>query len=370
MYEAIEGHTGDCWFHLDKINEMYGYLAPFAAVLGLVLLYHYFKSRAGYFAMLTTIVFVFSFFAWASTKMVAFTMITSCFFYAGFGAVAFGLYDFFEKNNLKVLKPVFLILIISLSFYSLRLDSIPETHGMAKKIPYHYHDRREQLDWKNSCEQIATQLNKEEKYVVFNCPEPRQNIPFMFYNDMIGYKGFPNEDKLRLLKQKGYKAAVFDNADVPDSIRNNKDIKVITLPKFKVKKMDTVFIKPKGYQFLWFEWGGRVLCSKKDSKTRMILKTFEDGSSQLLLPEGMMATRDYNNKDNIIFVNAQFSPLQRFILLQTGEFHRKNGGIFTIRTADDVPLKVVEWGENIRATFGPGEDSFNIIIEKKKDEVY
>src|SRR6185369_2160451 len=156
---------------------------------------------------------------------------------------------------------------------------------------------------------------------------------------------------------------------VPQEILDNKDIKVITLPKFKVKELDTVFILPKHYEHLTFEWGGRVFCNKKETKTRIIIKTFEDESSQVLLPEGFLLTRDYNNNDNIIFTQKNFSPTERFIILKVGEFERKKeGGLYTIRTADDVPVKVIEKGERLRATFKQKVDTFQINVEKKKDE--
>lgn len=369
LYEPIEGHSGDGWFHLDKINEMYGYLAPFFCLLGLVILYRYIRSKAIYFSLLFTMVFVFGFFAWASTKMISFTMITSSFLYIGFGAVVFALHEFLIQSKLKQLRPILFITLIFTMYSSLKLDALEEKHGLVKKSPYAYHTRRVELDWKNSCDQINAILDKKEKYVVFNCPEYMQNIRFMFYTDHIGYRGFPDPEHIRQLKRKGYKVMLFDNADLPAEVYNNKEVGIITLPKFKVTALDTVFIRPKNYEYLVHEWGGRILCNKKDAKTRMIIKTFADGSSQILLPEGDMATLDYNNKDNIVFNRRQFLPTERFILQKVDQMERKDGGIYTIRTADDVPVKVVEKGDNIRATNGPGENLFEISLERKVNGV-
>lgn len=103
--EVVEGHGGTNFFYFDGLSTQYGYLSPLFCLLGIVLLYKYVVRNNIYYAFIISLVFVYSFFTYATTKLHGFTLVVSFIIFLGFGAIAHDLFTFSNSLSKKLVKP-------------------------------------------------------------------------------------------------------------------------------------------------------------------------------------------------------------------------------------------------------------------------
>ncbi len=64
------------------------------------------------------------------------------------------------------------------------------------------------------------------KTVIFNTP---YNIEMMFYSDCISYPFIPDTDQVDELLKQGFEIKILDSPDLPDSLRHNMNIEIVSL---------------------------------------------------------------------------------------------------------------------------------------------
>jgi 4-amino-4-deoxy-L-arabinose transferase len=229
--EPLDGHGGSMWFHLNAIKDIYGSgtLVPVLLVLGLFFLVK--KSTRTIFkvTILSSIIITYVFYSFAETKMIAFCLIVSPFFFLGLGSLTDSAILFIKsKIQFKKVELYFrIIVLIVICIFLFNFKKITNYHTNWK--PNDNCNRIADLKEMAFINKLKTQLGNDN-YVVFNA-NVRLNghIPVMFYTDYISYDFIPNEIQLNRIKKQLYKIAILDNGNLPDFLQGDKDVIKIKL---------------------------------------------------------------------------------------------------------------------------------------------
>lgn len=229
--EPLDGHGEPFWFHFSAIKDLYGsgFLVPFFLVLGLFLLVKNSSRRIFKSTIITAIVFTYGFYSFAETKMIAFCMIVSPFFFLGLGALADAAARWLKTRiSLKNFDPVFrVVAIIGICFFLLNLRKIQNYHTDWK--PLDNCGRNNDYKLMAFIDKLKPALGNNN-YAVFNVNmRPCGNIALMFYTDYVAYDVVPNQEQLKQVRAKGYRVAIYDNGTLPDYIKQDDGILKIGL---------------------------------------------------------------------------------------------------------------------------------------------
>lgn len=336
LNEAVEGHSGTNYFYFDGLTFQYGYLAPLFCLLGIVLLHKYITRKNIYYAFLISLIFVYSFFTYALTKLHGFTLVVSFIVFLGFGAIANELFLFLSSlmNKLGKIILVFITLIIGYSAFN--LEAIQERHTtwkMAEKSLYHL---QRESEFKEICDYVNKNI-KDTDLVFFNCDFPT-NINFMFETNFIGYARLPDENDVKIIKDKGYKIAIVNTGTLPIEVENNKEFTIVSIPKFRVMRRDTCYLKSSKHGYFSID-NNKLTCNS--NKMRFIITTFEDGSSQIKTENNLFARIAFEYGGLILFDGTKYNVNERFRFESSGQ------EFFKIKTFHDRYLKTNEDGERV-----------------------
>lgn len=354
--EGLDGHSGDNWYYFDALNRTMGRLFILFSVIGIILLHRY-VTRTIYITVVSAIILVFGFYTLAHTKMDAFPLICSSLLFISIAALIHSVC--FQSKNAMFSK--FLLLSISLIglFINLDPERIQRKHTLWKEDYVDYYDRIRRTEWKNLCALLKDKF-KEEKLVIFNCPEVYENISLMYYTNFIGYMSMPKATDIETAHKKGYKIVVIDNGMLPGEVSQNKDIEVVSTPSYRAIKTDTVFIKSENFEYLSM-FGEQLVCNDSSQKEVFTIRYFEDGSCYIKNSRGALATIDCDWKGRILFKKKNYSVSERF------KIERMPDSTYKIRSADDnTELKIINMGEAICADDREAERENKFVITKAK----
>lgn len=94
---------------------------------------------------------------------------------------------------------------------------------MYKEYSYYRQVKKKEREFVS---ELATKYD-DKNTVVFNTLFiDAGHIPFMFYADFIAYKTLPDLDQVQRLKQLGYSIVVLDFGNIPENLRQSKQIHV------------------------------------------------------------------------------------------------------------------------------------------------
>ncbi|MFZ4411585.1 MAG: glycosyltransferase family 39 protein [Bacteroidales bacterium] len=227
LYKAVEGHSGDFFFHFDKTLTIYG--VHFLIILvALILLWKTMKRFEYKIAFFSFIILIYLFFSVVATKMDAFTYCISVLIYMGLGSMLYWLFEIIVVNKKylagKIYSKSFTTLLLFLvCIYNLNLDKIQYYHSNYQKNRDNYRTQNST----HSC--LYKNLNKiltDKNLVLFNASQ-HDNISIMFYSGITAYDVPITEAIYRDFKKRNIKMATFDTGDLPDFIKNDPEIVVI-----------------------------------------------------------------------------------------------------------------------------------------------
>lgn len=355
--EALEGHVGDNWFHYDKMELLYGYISPLFCLLGVILINKYIKDKKMYSSLLVLLFVTYLFFTMAATKMNGFTLVVSSIVYVGIGAICFTFYNFINAENKTYRKVFFVFLMISVVILNINIESFQINHSNWKKNLFLYYNRKTQIEWRDFCENLETQL-PDKKYIIFNCPEPLQNIKLMFYSDYIAYMGMPTSEQIQIIQNKGYKVAIYDNGNLPSEIISNKAFTLVSCPATKMIRVDSIYIMTKSKKYLSLDWEGKLVANDNGAKEMFFVKSFSDGTSKLVSQKGLIATAAFHLGGKVYFSKNEYTVTERF------RFVKLQNGNFKIMTEDNTKLSLSGVGAEIIAENGDWRKDDEFIIGK------
>ncbi|WP_170226988.1 ArnT family glycosyltransferase [Luteibaculum oceani] len=229
LFENIEGHGGDVWYHFNAAKKIYGIhpLILFPLIMG----FWFFKEvpRTFKIATISYFVSIYLLFTVAKTKMIAFTFSISTITYI---FLAFWIFHLFRrlKSRLKLFdsgkyllagKWLFVMLILSLAHFNLKAPQIIENHTSEKAEGGTFQNLRE---YNARYFQRISEINKKETYVLFNTSK-YDEIPAMFFGNFASAYNFkPSKELVQKVKSAGFNVAILDSGDLPFWIQSDSEI--------------------------------------------------------------------------------------------------------------------------------------------------
>lgn len=211
LWEPIEDHSGDVWYHFIQFPVIFGWLIPWLIVPSFVVLYYRIKNKNLYYSLLTLILLPFLFFTLVATKMPSFTIICALPVFLAAGA----LFQFVLEgiNSLIPLKyiqhSILMIAVLTIAFFRLDIDAVQAQFTFWKNNEY--------STLLNENKKVFQEMKLPENAVVVNVPGIHF-IEGMFYTGLPMYNELPDEIQFKDLRKKGRVVAVFnkENTQLPD----------------------------------------------------------------------------------------------------------------------------------------------------------
>lgn len=223
---VVEDHGGSLSYYWDNVRDVYfnNDLAPIIILISFFFFYKKLKTLAFKIAFFTFIIFVYTFFTIAATKMIAFCFIVSPLIFLSLASMIDALFSFIDKNLFKngiLYKGLSIFLLCLLAFGNLDLHMIAYKHTMFIRP----NDNDKRIDKINNVVFIKSLKNSltSDDFVIFNC-KPQCNISIMFYTKFTAYDKPLDYDNYILLKNKKTKLAVIDNGELSDFIQKDSSI--------------------------------------------------------------------------------------------------------------------------------------------------
>lgn len=347
--KVVEGHGGSNWFYFENFSEAYGKLALLFVPIGLYAFCKFSVNKRTYFAHLLLILITYTFFTLAKTKMSAFPLICSAIIFVSFASGIYLFIDLFKKTHITQLITLFSISFIC--FFSIRFDQIRYNHSLLEENGIISEHRSNKLWWTRIFKNIKA---PSQKAALFNCPYGIY-VEAMFYSDFTSaYCGLPDAHYKDIIKKKGYRIFVLDNANLSFDERNDKDVTLITVPQFHIIKTDTVSILNEKKMALMSDPINKTLYFLATSTPqKYIINYFEDNSCSIKLLTGEYLTFDVFDEGSVLAGGTYFSFTNRFnILKEPDNFLRfetpfeasvkmdKNNYLTYGKNKDHLPLKL------------------------------
>ena len=222
LWEAVEGHGGEWNYYINLIPNYFNVPTFWLIVIAFLLFLYFNPHRKIVFALTAAFVFQLLFFSTVSTKMPSFAMAG---WFIGILALAFSLQlliNFIGKVAFFSKQKIWLVLILGISLWPLRLSpqKFKDVHAedglfadfiMAKK-----HNKA-----------LFQSISLDDDYVLFNV-NGRHYVEAMFYLGIPVYNGFPTEEQIVELDKKQRRIAVLSGTgEVPGYIKVNPSITII-----------------------------------------------------------------------------------------------------------------------------------------------
>ncbi len=231
FFKVVENHSGDYWFHIDAIKNLYGQgdLVPYILLLGLIIFIQQLKNNSYRIVVISSIIIVYVFFTLAHTKLTSFTMIVCPFIFIGLATIV-DLFFNFTSKFIKfdwMMKIISMAMLIAISFMLLNLNQIELNHTLKDSLQNS--NRAVKLKEVEQFKQL-NKLLKGENYVVFNLKSSEQcHISFMYMYDYVAYDYLPSTDQINHLKSLMYKIAVVEGIDIPNYIYETEGVDIFAL---------------------------------------------------------------------------------------------------------------------------------------------
>lgn len=210
IFEAVEGHSGNIFFHFSKMLLLYGGLAVLIPV-GFLQLLSRKKEQILSISLMAIVIVVYGFFSIAQTKMQAFTYLVNVLCWISIATI---ISIILEKNdNSKVIVlTLFFAAVVTLQPW----DSYSSRQNNADRT----------LEIRN--ENILKSTALSDDYLILNT-KSFDNIAMMFYHDNMVYPWYPSQAVIDSLIQKNQKIAAFQRTKgiLPEYISKNNNIRIL-----------------------------------------------------------------------------------------------------------------------------------------------
>jgi 4-amino-4-deoxy-L-arabinose transferase len=210
IIKPLEGHTGSVFFHFKSIPSIFGQLTPIAI---LIFFYSYYNKKYSIVTVALTFWFLvpYLFFAMVATKMDGYVMMSAPAIFIIVSWAFWFVKDNLQGSSYRILKIIFLILLIVL----------PIRTSIERTRPFTKSDRNEA--WAVRLRQLNLQI-PQSNAAVFNI---EHNIEAMFYCNFTAYRFIPSNDQIKQASDKGYSIYIYDSPLIPSDIRNNNNITIL-----------------------------------------------------------------------------------------------------------------------------------------------
>jgi hypothetical protein len=226
VFETLERHKGDHWFHINNMPFMYSLPLLLFMPLGA---YAFFINRdvnrnlsLAFFAVILVVFLFFS--VIAKTKLISYTFPVNALIWIIIAMGAYQLYEFIAQKIPRYTRFIFFGLSFFLMICSLRPWLITEYRSTD--------NRKRNVKIYNAA--IYKTLLEDETYsldnrVIINC-KGLGDTELMFYQNVNAYHWFPTENVLDRLMAAGHQFAAFKRQTrygLPAYVKNNDSILII-----------------------------------------------------------------------------------------------------------------------------------------------
>lgn len=227
LFEAVEGHGGNFFFHFNETLNIYGlhFLIIFTSI---ILLYKVLNKIEYKIAFYTYIILIYLFFSIVATKMYSFTYCISALIYIALGGMIFLILDINAISKKYQIKTIYInifktITLSVICYFGLKIDKIQDNHN------YNQIFKSNLIPLNIIHTPLYKKLNKiipNNTYVIFNVPES-EDICIMFYSGITAYDFPITLEIYKNLKKRNIKMATFDKGNLPEFIKKDKEVFII-----------------------------------------------------------------------------------------------------------------------------------------------
>jgi 4-amino-4-deoxy-L-arabinose transferase len=207
ILKPLEGHTGSVFYHFALIPRIFGQLSPIAIIMFFYTFYNK-KYTVETIALTFWFLVPYLFFTFVATKMQGYVMMSAPAIFIIVAWAFWSVKDNLKDSSYRILKIIFLILLIVL----------PIRTSIERNKPFTKSDRNEA--WAVRLRELNLQI-PQSNAIVFNVSH---NIEAMFYCNFTAYPFIPTKEQIILASEKGYSVFIMDSPSIPSELRNNKNI--------------------------------------------------------------------------------------------------------------------------------------------------
>ncbi|MBL4654661.1 MAG: glycosyltransferase family 39 protein [Bacteroidia bacterium] len=231
IYEVVENHAGNMWYHFNQIGPIYGPIVPFILVFALIFLFYELKNYSIRVAFITYAVLPYFFFSViVSTKMPNYCMVACPIIFLSLGKLIDKLNFIFERvKNVNIYQLLLFTFLCVIGYTNFNIEKIQWIHTNQNKKSK---NRVRQVAASSFFKELPLILPSDE-YVIFNAGGIFRNIDVMFYTNNIAYRGLFKYEEYLDLKKRGFKIAVLDDGRLPEFILDDDELLKINYPKTK-----------------------------------------------------------------------------------------------------------------------------------------
>ena len=223
---CLEGHYGNFFYHINKIDELYFPLAKFLFIPALFLFYRNMKMKSLALAITSGVVFIYLFFSIAKTKMPAFTTMVNMPVYLAFAALIYGLWHAVKFRN-RIPNTLYILLISVILFiiavFELNIERIQYIHTNWRPKQADY--RKSKLADRKVYNAISKKY-KNKGFVIFNVKH-YEHPSCMFYTSLTAYDYLPDDTTITHLIKEGRTPVIIQRDSLPPYILENKHIEIV-----------------------------------------------------------------------------------------------------------------------------------------------
>ena len=216
----VEGHSGDWTFYLKHLSTLYN--IPYWLVIPCLLIGLFSMKRTFSIGFTFGILFVYLFFSIASTKMIAFPIITLS---IGLLCIAYTIdlcLSYIQSKNKTYTMIIYSVLIMGLGYYVLDVNKIERNHTGGNNVVLDPRILRN--GWVKEYKEIQQKMNAIQDKVFINCPN-LEGIQIMFYTDCAAaYDFIPNAEQIEWLQNQGFIIVNMHAKDTPNYIKQDEKI--------------------------------------------------------------------------------------------------------------------------------------------------
>ena len=225
LWEVLDGHSGNFWYHFDAISLLYGKIVPFIIIIGFILLFRKINGKGKKIALISLPVVVFLFFSITKTKMENYTFFISMIIFLSLACIIDYIIGKIRKKIKSDLSQSLIIFVFLgiIGAAGLNIELIQKKHTFWNRdnsfTKMSIHNKSVFIELRNELPGNA---------VIFNI-KGRHYIESMFYTGLPSYNIIPTQYQYYDLKDKGKKIVIFrtENSDIPEFLLNDSTVLII-----------------------------------------------------------------------------------------------------------------------------------------------
>jgi 4-amino-4-deoxy-L-arabinose transferase-like glycosyltransferase len=210
FFVALDGMDGGPLYYLYNVQRN---INVFVYIPMIWFIYMTIKNRneEKYWAVLIWFIVPYIFFSFVITKMQGYVLFVAPSIFIMISLFFWDMFDNIKKYKFSLLIKILLAGILIYSVY----------YSINRVKPFEILDRNPK--WAQELKNLNNRI-PEKKSVIFNV---ENYIEAMFYSDFIVYKDLPSRQTINDIKNKGYIIYIYDKGNLPDSLSQNPDVKIL-----------------------------------------------------------------------------------------------------------------------------------------------